>query len=281
VKYHNVTPPEFFAPYSDIYRHICDEGRKQTARMAKLGSIARWQCDSLFNALEVGELGVAEAERAVVPPFTRCDEIMRNVHAASYPPEGPFTAFFIGRRVPNKGHAHILRTAAAWRDLFPESRLHCRMVGATDANLSGYFEELRQLERRLGLEDRIEWLDHVSDDEVARFYRTSHAYLNLTEHEGFCVPLVEAQALGLPTLSTNVAALTDTLGPGQVTVPVPTSDGDYDVLAGLLHEICTSPPLRSALVRAGCANVYGRFTSRIVENLFLADLEPLLQAIEA
>src|SRR6185369_4896092 len=52
VKYHNITPPEYFAPYTQKYRDVCREGRNQTARMAPMASIARWQCDSAYNSAE-------------------------------------------------------------------------------------------------------------------------------------------------------------------------------------------------------------------------------------
>ena len=243
--------------------------------------ISRWQCDSRFNSIEIRELGVGDDKRGVVPPFNRVDEAFRETHDATYGLARPFVAMFVGRRVPNKGHVHILRTLAAWRELFPETELRCRIIGSVDAQLSSYYDELAALESMLDLGGSVEWREHVSEAALAETFRSSHVYLNLSEHEGFCVPLIEAQAVGLPTISAGATANIETAGPGQIVVPVPRSGSDYDLVAGLLHEVCVSWKLRRALVQAGCRNAFQRFTSQMVESQFLADMEPVLRTLEA
>jgi glycosyltransferase involved in cell wall biosynthesis len=279
-KYHNITPAAFFEPYTPFHASKCGDGREQTARLVALPNIVRWQSDSQFNSDEIGSLGVPAESRAVVPPFNRLDQMFREVHQASYRVEGPFTALFIGRRVPNKGHLHILRTLAAWNDLFPATPLRCRIFGAVDSYLGSYYAELAAMEASLGLEGCVEWVGHVPDGHVEDALRTSHIYLNLSEHEGFCVPLVEAQAVGLPTLSTNVSALPETAGANQINVPIPSTPGDYDYIAGLVHEVCSSGPLRNTLVHAGCRNAFERFTQQPIETRFLEDLAPMLATLE-
>ena len=281
VKYHNITPADFFAPYAEQYRERCAEGREQTGRMARDARIALWQADSGFNSRELEALGVPHERRTVVPPFNRIDAAFRMAHRAVYAPRGPFVATFIGRRAPNKGHAHLLRTVAAWRDLYPEARLELRVIGAVDAALEPYYEELRALESSLRIGDRVHWLGHCDDAQIAATLCDSHVYLNLSEHEGFCVPLVEAQAMGLPVVTTDATALADTAGPGQFVVGVPKSQADYDLIAGLVHEVCTSLRVRQWVVAAGCRNAFSRFTAEEVEAAFLNSLEPVLRGLAA
>ena len=281
MKYHNITPAHYFAPYYEDYRASCEQGRTQTARLAALAKIVRWQSDSSYNAGEIRELGVSDDHLGVVPPFNRIDQLFREPRTATYGLEGPFMALFVGRRAPNKGHAHILRTLAAWRDLFPEVELRCRIVGSPDPHLSSYYRELEALESELGIEGRVEWLQHISNAELESIFRSSHIYLNLSEHEGFCVPLIEAQALGMPVITTGVTALGETAGAQQVVVPVPSSQADYDVLAGFAREMCVSPQLRETFVQAGFRNVFYRFASQAIEARFLEDLAPVLESLEA
>ena len=281
VKYHNITPPAFFERHCDDYRVKCQEGRVQTERLTALANIVRWQADSSYNAEEIRGLGVGHERLGVVPPFNRIDQLFREQRTAAYRLEGPFMALFVGRRAPNKGHAHILRMLGAWRDLFPEAELRCRIVGSPDPHLSSYYRELEELEKALQLQGRVEWLQHISNAELEGIYRSSHLYLNLSEHEGFCVPLIEAQALGMPVITTAVTALAETAGAQQMVVPVPRAQADYDLLAGLAHEICVSAQLRESLVQAGFHNVFHRFTSQAVETRFLEDLAPVLQALDA
>jgi glycosyltransferase involved in cell wall biosynthesis len=280
VKYHNITPSEYFEPYTPFYFEKCREGRIQTGRLAAMSQIVHWQADSSYNAQELAGLGIEAGRLSVVPPFNRVDRLARETVAAVYPAHGPFVALFVGRRVPNKGHAHLIHTMAAWRDLFPEMELRCRVVGSTDAHLASYYEELRDLEISLGVQGSIDWLEHITNADLDAAFRTSHVYLNLSEHEGFCVPLIEAQALGLPVVSTNATALGETMGQDQLAVPVPKERGDYDFIAGLVHEVCIAPSVRESVVRAGFANVYRRFVSQGINARFLESMAPALEALE-
>ena len=281
VKYHNITPARYFESYSQRYAEKCREGREQTRRLAEVSNIVAWQSDSSYNAAELVDLGVDAARCEVVPPFNRVDRLMHDRPPVEYLPAGPFVALFVGRRAPNKGHAHVLRTVAAWRDLFPDAHLTCRMVGGTDPELASYYRELRELEELLGIQGRIEWIEHVSDAELESIFRSTHVYLNLSEHEGFCVPLIEAQALGVPVVSTAVTALRETAGERQLLVPVPARAPDYDLVAGLVHEVCVSPLERERLVQSGLANVHDRFTPEAIGVRFLESMTAFLGTVEA
>jgi glycosyltransferase involved in cell wall biosynthesis len=279
VKYHNITPAEFFERYCEPYYRSCTEGRRQTERIVRTGKVARWQSDSSYNAAEVLACGVPAEASSVLSPFNHIDRYSRLVRTADYPGR-PVEALFVGRRVPNKGHPHLLKTLAAWRELFPETPIRCRMVGAVDGAVQGYYDELEALQRQLDLGDCVEWIAHVTSDELDALFARSHIYLNLSEHEGFCVPLVEAQAARLPLVSTRAGAIAESAGWGQVLVDVPATSADYDLVAGLAHELCRSAELRSRVVEAGCANVRDRFTTATLETRFLEDLEPILRSIE-
>ena len=52
----------------------------------------------------------------------------------------------------------------------------------------------------------------MPDDELAAYYRAASVYISLSEHEGFCVPLIEAMAMDVPVLAYSAAAVPDTLG---------------------------------------------------------------------
>ncbi|HUV12089.1 MAG TPA: hypothetical protein VMY18_00530, partial [Acidobacteriota bacterium] len=74
VKYHNVTPPEFFEPFAPIVAQACREAREQTKRLARQPGVELWQADSNFNADELRSIDVPETRIAVVPPFNRIGE---------------------------------------------------------------------------------------------------------------------------------------------------------------------------------------------------------------
>jgi glycosyltransferase involved in cell wall biosynthesis len=84
----------------------------------------------------------------------------------------------------------------------------------------------------------------VTDDELAAFYRHAHAYVSLSEHEGFCAPLVEAMAMDVPVLAFAAAAVPETLGGAGITF----APKDLEFAAELLGAVIYDEPLRQALV---------------------------------
>jgi glycosyltransferase involved in cell wall biosynthesis len=62
------------------------------------------------------------------------------------------------------------------------------------------------------LPDRFWFTGPVPDVDLAAFYRWADVYVSLSEHEGFCVPLVEAMAADVPVLAYAAGAVPETLG---------------------------------------------------------------------
>lgn len=279
VKFHNVTPMEFFRDLSPSYEYACREGRHQTHRLFASGLVTRWQADSTYNSLELRGWGEDVARIDIVPPFTRVDELLAAEPHIEHGGTGELVAAYVGRIAPNKGHAEVLGLAGAWRTLMPELPLRVRLVGGTDPQLAPHREALDKLEGFLGLRGTIEWIEGATDEQVAEVLRSADIYLNFSRHEGFCVPLVEAQSLGLPTISMDVGAVRETAGEGQVVVPVAKSADDYATLAAMARAVATSPLLRGRLVAAGRANVRDRFTRERICAAFLDSLDRALATV--
>ncbi len=276
-KYHNITPAEFFRPYSPFFAQICDAGRDQSARLVDGKRVLLWQADSFYNAEELRKLGVAPHHLAVVPPFNKCFDSLFKQHEAIYQGADSVELLFVGRRSPNKGHRHLIHILNSYIELFSQN-VKLRIVGAVDELLRSYSDEMLSLAGRLGVSQQIEWLTHITDDEVAGLFRSSHVYVNASEHEGFCVPIVEAQAIGLPIIAVNASAVMETAGENQIMCRTPKSVTDYDLMAGLIHEVVTNHQFRDQLVRFGFRNAYERFQPDTIENLFISSLEPVLKS---
>jgi glycosyltransferase involved in cell wall biosynthesis len=273
-RYHNVTPGEFFAPYTVEYEGFCNRGRNQTARLAQNSRVILWQADSAYNARELSEFGVPASHISVVPPFNRIADALSVRHGADYRVGQCADLLFVGRRAPHKGHRHLLRMLDSYVRLF-SGNVKLRIVGTADERLRGYTEELLALADRLGVARHVDWLSHISNDELDRLFRQSHVYVNASEHEGFCVPIIEAQTIGLPVVTVGSTATTETAGENQLVCPPPATDADYDLMAGLVHEVMVNDVLREQLIRHGFRNVYERFLPETIEDLFVSSLEPL------
>src|SRR5581483_5742642 len=176
----------------------------------------------------------AGRRRAAVPPRGRA----RRRRAR----RGGPTALFVGRLAPNKGHRRALRVAAAYAELFGEP-LRLRFVGFHDPRWARWIAVLGRERESLGLGSTVDFVGSLTEAELKSAYLTSHVFLCCSEHEGFCVPLVEASELGLPVVAAYQDAVADTLGPSGLVL----REASDDALAVAVRRVLRDPELRDAV----------------------------------
>jgi len=266
-KYHNITPARLFKLYSEHYYNVCAQGREQTKVFAADKRHA-WLSDSHFSKEELAEAGVNADRIRVVPPFNRVSQLLPLRSKAEYNSVA-IELLFVGRIAPNKGHLHLLRVACVLMSEFSRP-IKARIVGTLDPALNDYYDRIVRDINDLGLFAHVEVLPHCGDNELIELYRRSHVYVCLSEHEGFNVPIIEAQAVGLPVLGAAAGATGETAGPGQLFSEVPRSaEADY-FYASLIEEVFTDRNLRAQLTLTGEHNVRERFTDEVIENAFVS-----------
>ena len=210
LQYHNVTPAHFFARYDPEIFRITTEGRRELARL--VGSVDLALGDSEYNRRELDSLGF---ERTGVVPIVvdtkRITDAPRLPALEATLEDGLSNILFVGRIAPNKRiDDHIFMAEHYKRYVDTDYRFI--FVGRTDA-VPRYYATIRALMLRFDLRpERFLFVGSVPDDELAVYYRTARAYVSLSEHEGFCVPLVEAMAARVPILAYGAAAVPETLG---------------------------------------------------------------------
>jgi glycosyltransferase involved in cell wall biosynthesis len=275
VKYHNVTPGRFFSGFPGDQRRVCQIGREQ------LRDLARAECDlylsdSPYNQGELLDAGAAAERCAVVPPFHHIDrlnglqadpEILRQLS------DGRTNLLFVGRRVPNKGHRFLLDAFAIYHEHYDrESRL--LLVGKADRHLVSYSNLLREQASRLGVLDRVVFIDGATDAELKAYYACASAFVLASEHEGFCVPLVEAMALRVPIVAYGTTAVPHTLGEAGLVWDEP----DPFLLAQSLDAVARDGGVRRRLTEQGWRRYQSLFANGRIEHAFLHALRPLLSA---
>jgi glycosyltransferase involved in cell wall biosynthesis len=196
IKYHNITPAYFFFPYSHPFALLCLMGRFQTAAFARMKSAFLF-ADSLFNAGDFVNEGFPKENIRIVPPFHRIHELSNTkpdrLVVDRLRQSGKLNILFVGRVSPNKGHRHIICTSFYYRLLFGEN-IHFFVVG-NNSFLKSYTKELNALLVKLHLKDFFTFAGIVSEPELKAYYCGSQVFLCLSEHEGFCVPLLELTGL--------------------------------------------------------------------------------------
>jgi glycosyltransferase involved in cell wall biosynthesis len=277
-KYHNVTPSSFFAHHGKLHAAECEAGARQTPVLAELRPDAYWAVDSRFNCEGLCVAGVDARKVVVAPPFHLAGFASRAGSGFGCEKGDPFRMFFVGRMVPNKGHATLIRILAKYVQTFDED-VRLDIVGQTHPELAGYLEEVQNLAARLGVSDLVHWHGGLSDEEIADLYRRADVFLCMSEHEGFCVPLIEAQAVGLPVVAGKAGAVAETVGEEQLVANLPQCELDYLFYANLLRELWQNPYLRRKVVEQGYRNYWQRFSPERVADAFVEALVPVLRQV--
>ena len=209
--YHNITPPEYFIGVHPLLVQLCFMGRRELRAYVDRVSLALG--DSEYNRQELADAGFREtAVLPVVPSFAHLDVPANPLLAAQFDDEW-VNLLFVGRVIPNKKLEDVIRIFAAYkRKLNPRSRL---IFVGSHAGFDLYFAMLQQLVARLRLPD-VHFLGHVSNEELTALYDVADVFLCASEHEGFCVPLVEAFHKRVPVVAYAATAVPATMDGGGV-----------------------------------------------------------------
>jgi glycosyltransferase involved in cell wall biosynthesis len=242
LQYHNITPAAFFAPYDPGLFRLAALGRRELATLA--GRVDLALGDSEFNRQELESLGF---QRTGVMPIAvntaRITEAPRRPALERILNDGLINILFVGRIVPNKKIEDHIRLAEMYKR-YIDSYYRFIFVGRYDG-LPRYYSQVRALiEQYEMLPDRFWFTGPVPDEDLAAFYRWSDAYVSLSEHEGFCVPLVEAMAADVPIVAYAAGAVPETLGgAGLLFAPK-----DLEVAAELLGSVVYDHDVRARVL---------------------------------
>jgi len=242
LQYHNLTPPVFFAPYDPALFRLALIGRQELSTLA--GHVDLALGVSEYNRRELEAAGF---ESTAVLPLAIDLERVR--HAAPRPSldsaldDELVNFLFVGRIAPNKMIEDHIRLAEHYKR-YVDAYYRFIFVGRYDA-VPRYYSMIRALmaEYRL-LNDRFIFTGPVPDEDLAAYYRNAAVYVSLSEHEGFCVPLVEAMAADVPVLAYGAAAVPDTLGGAGVQF----APKDLELAAELLGTLAFDDGVRAQVI---------------------------------
>jgi L-malate glycosyltransferase len=248
IDYHNVTPGNLFGNWVPWATAEAEEGKRQIATLTKTSFFGF--ADSGFNALDLAEAGMAIDRTIVVPPLfdpgalkSRSDSELAARRRAERKIGGS-DWLFVGRVTPSKAQEDLIKALACYREFHdPMARLH--LVGTWMGE--DYPRALERYARRLGLGEAVRITGSVSEDELATYYATSDVFVCASEHEGFCIPIVEAMSLGLPVVAFDAGAVRETAGAGALVVDDKSPVG----LATAVQRVLGDRVLAARLVASG------------------------------
>jgi len=215
--YHNVTPASFYGGWEDHTVAKVALARRQVAALAPRAVLGI--ADSAFNAHELEEFGCPAT--TVVPILVdlhvdadRVDGQERIRLAADH---GTSTVLlFVGRISPNKAHQRLVEALWIYRRIYdPGARLHLVGPAVTPA----YADAVFAFADELGLADAVRHGEDLSRAQLAAWYEDADVFVCLSEHEGFCIPLLEAMQAGTPIVALDAGAVGETLADAGILLP--------------------------------------------------------------
>ncbi|HET6794993.1 MAG TPA: glycosyltransferase [Acidimicrobiales bacterium] len=245
VDYHNISPAEWFYTYDPAFAGLLEEGRTQVAALAGRADLAL--ADSAYNSAELESMGYRDVR--VSPLIVDIDRIAgapvsptldADIRAAT---PGP-VVLFVGQLLPHK-RPDFLVQAFHFLVTYLVPDAHLVMVGAQ--RMPRYASAVATQVAELNLRG-VRLTGSVSDAELAAWYRRADLFVTASEHEGFCVPLLEALAFGLPVLARRFAAVPETLGDAGLLLPPEASPAEA---AEAMAMLIADRPLADALAARG------------------------------
>ena len=237
--YHNITPPEYFLGVHEQLVRQCYHGRRELLPYRSRCDLALG--DSAFNREELDALGFSPTDvLPVVPDFSHlacppaqallqsCDDDWTNI-------------LFVGRLIPNKRPDNLIRYFHAYKSLYnPRARL---LLAGSYGGFEVYYAQLQSLVARLGVQD-VHILGHISNEELTALYDVADLFLCASEHEGFCVPIMEAFYKQVPVIARAATAVPATMDGGGVLYDTT----DPRRVAALMHAVVSSPAVEDEIV---------------------------------
>ncbi|MCB0311242.1 MAG: glycosyltransferase family 4 protein, partial [Bdellovibrionales bacterium] len=151
----------------------------------------------------------------------------------------------VGRLAPNKKIEDIIKVFY-YLTKISEAPAKLWLVGH-DIDTELYSFALKRLVRELDIVDAVNFVGRRDDTEVRALYEASEIYLCMSEHEGFCCPVIEAMHFGLPVIAYAATALPDTVGDAAILV----KEKRYPEIAEIINQLHLDHQLRERLIAAG------------------------------
>jgi glycosyltransferase involved in cell wall biosynthesis len=238
--YHNISPAAPFLPYDPLFAGLLEEGRRHLVHLRSRAVLAIGA--SAFNADELVQIGYRNVK--VAPLIVDLDRLHgakgRNKDLANH---GPMY-LAVGQLLPHKRPEYVIQ---AFHILSTYMVPDASLVLVGPSRLPRFRSVIDRLIRELKL-DRVLVTGQVPTSELAEYYRNADVFVSSSEHEGFCVPLLEAMSFDVPVVARRFAAVPETLGGAGVLLD---PDDPPSVAAEALAALSSDQGIRDELIQRG------------------------------
>ena len=250
VNYHNITPADLLEAWMPEVGEEVRWGRAQLRDLAPVTEFA--VADSEFNEGELRAAGYRST--ATIPllidleSFSGTADPTLAARLADRKAGGGADLLFVGKVSPHKGQDDLIKALATYRQLYdPLARLH--VVGGSISE--EYSVALERFVEELGLVDAVEFAGVVTHEELIAYYAAADVFCCLSNHEGFCVPLLESMYHRLPIVAYANTAVPETVRGAGLVLP----DKEPVRVAAAIDRVLGDQQLRAVLAGAAAERV--------------------------
>ncbi len=236
--YHNITPPEFFEGYSPIAADLCRNGYEGIQHLSEI--VKYCIADSEYNKQELIAMGY-RCPIDVCPiliPFDDYNQTPDHRVVSAFCGDGYTNLLFVGRIAPNKKQEDVIRAFYIYQRYF-NSKSRLFLVGSS-SGMEKYEQKLHAYVEKLGISSKVIFPGHIRFSEILAYYRIADAFVCMSEHEGFCVPIVEAMHFDIPIIAYNSSAVPETMAKGGIII----EDKDPQLAATAIDRVIRDQNLR-------------------------------------
>lgn len=236
--YHNITPPEYFCGVNETLVNLLGNGKKELRSLVDHIDLAVGVSE--YNRLELQEMGFKNTD--VLP-------IIINFHEYSSPNKKLLSKYdddfvnllFVGRVTPHKRQEDIIKVFYYYKLINPKSRL---FLAGSYEGCEIYSDYLKKLIQDLNLKD-VHLLGKISFNDLISYYKLADIFICMSEHEGFCVPILESMYFEVPIIAYKSTAIPFTLEDTGILV----KEKNYCEIAEMVNVLIEDEELRSNFVK--------------------------------
>ncbi len=265
--YHNITPFEYFLDTHRILAKECYKGRLELKRFIDKVDLALG--DSEFNRKELEEVGYRRTGvLPIVMNFPKFDIPGSTIYKKIFG-NGKITILFVGRLIPNKKYEDLIKVFYFYQKYYnPRSQL----IMAGDYNgFERYLYSLYQLIDKLKVKN-VYFTGHIDFEELVALYKIADIFLCLSEHEGFCVPIIESYYLRIPVIAYRAGAVEETMNKGGILL----KEKEFEKIACLIDLIVRDEDFRKKIINSQL-EALKKYSKENVKRILLEHIKSIME----
>lgn len=260
--YHNITPPAFYERYDTKTADYLKFGLDEVKNLSQ--SFDFCITVSEYNKMQLVEMGYT-CQIEAIPCLVDYSIFDIDVEKKK---KDRKTIIYVGRVVPNKEIEDIINAYNRFIEIYGEIA-DLYILGSYNEN-DVYYQELKSMNNK----GKVCFTGKVSQEELVRFYKNADLYISMSEHEGFCIPLVEAMYNSVPIIAYDSSAIAETLGMGGILV----EEKDFDLIAEKINQLLFNEEVKNTIKSNQKAELK-RFTYDIVSDGLLRVFRSFIEEI--